>query len=272
MRFPRFTSHVPHQDRPTVVTFTGGMGAQIISAAIFFSMRNAGRQVFADLSYFNKPEHVAVAGTPGDCSQWGWQLEPFRLFPESFATSPRFQDRRLSILKDGPEKIALALEALEQPEIQKIFEIPLGLSDVLPADFAGTFLCIHLRRGDYVNVASHVVADGPFISLARKLSGLVNRVVVISDSSITANLRSSVSACFSNAAFLDDTDPYTAHRIMRNARVLICSNSQFSLSAAALNSAALAVIPKQWVGAGERHIETPIHAKCLFEIFGNSEP
>jgi hypothetical protein len=59
------------------VTFTGGMGAQMISAAIYLSMKNDGLPVYADLSYFDKPESVAAAGKPGDCSHWSWQLDTF---------------------------------------------------------------------------------------------------------------------------------------------------------------------------------------------------
>ena len=58
---------------------------------------------------------------------------------------------------------------------------------------------------------------------------------------------------------------------MRSARILICSNSQFSLIAAALNPEALVLIPKHWFGDGDRHIEAPIHSRCLFEIMENGD-
>lgn len=256
------------KNRPTVVTFTGGMGAQLISAAIYFSMKNAGLPVYTDLSYFDKPESVAVAGKPGDCSHWSWQLDKFGLTLSSFDSSPSLTTHNSNILHDGPEKLELGLKALAQPEIQKYFGIPAGVGDVLPQEFADGFLCMHVRRGDYVNVASHLVADSEFINLARKFSGLVDNLVVLSDSPIDPDFRSAVSSCFKKVSFLDSTDPFTAHRVMRNARVLICSNSQFSLIAAALNSTALVLIPKQWFGEGERHIETPIHSRSTFQVMG----
>jgi len=55
-----------NNNKPTIVTFTGGMGAQIISAAIYFSMKNSGRPVYAVLSYFDRPESIAVVGKTGD--------------------------------------------------------------------------------------------------------------------------------------------------------------------------------------------------------------
>jgi hypothetical protein len=169
-------------------------------------------------------------------------------------------------LHDGPQKLELGLKALAQPEIQKYFGIPAGVDDVLPPEFARGYLCIHVRRGDYVNVASHLVADGEFINLARKFSGLVDNLVVISDSPIGPDFRSALSSYFKRVSFLDNTDPFTAHRIMRSARVLICSNSQFSLIAAALNPTALVLIPKQWFGENERHIEAPIHSRSSFQV------
>jgi len=252
--------------RPTVVTFTGGMGAQMISAAIYFSLKNSGHPVYADLSYFDKPESVAVSGKPGDCSHWSWQLDTFGLTLASFDTSPGLTKRNSNILHDGPQKLEHGLKALAQPEIQKYFGIPAGVADVLSQEYANGFLCMHVRRGDYVNVASHLVADDEFINLARKFSGLLENLVVISDSPIGSDFRSAMSSHFKQVSFLDNIDPFTAHRIMRNARVLICSNSQFSLIAAALNPHALVLIPKQWFGEGERHIEAPIHTRSSFQV------
>ncbi len=252
---------------PVLVTFTGGMGAQVISAAIYYSMRSAGHTVYADLSYFNQTESIAIAGNLGDCSHWSWQLEPFKLTPTSFELPPPTSDRKnYNVVQDGPQKLELALNALSQTEIQRYFKIPTGVDDVLPSEFADGYLCMHVRRGDYVNVASHLVADGDFSSLARNFSGLVSNAVVISDSPIELDFQNVVSSYFKQVIFLDNTDAFTAHRIMRNARILICSNSQFSLIAAVLNPNALKIIPKQWFGGKNRHIEAALNSHCLFQI------
>ena len=267
----KFARRLPaDKNKPTVVTLTGGMGAQIISAAIYFSMKNAGCPVYADLSYFDKPESVAAVGNAGVLSHWSWQLEPFGLFPASFDAAKGLAKRSADILQDGPQKLELGLNAMMQPEVQKYFGIPVGVEDILPGEFAEDFLCMHVRRGDYVNVATHLIADGEFISLAGKFSGLVKSAVVISDSPISTDFRNAVSSCFKKALFLDNTDAYTAHRLMRCARILICSNSQFSLIAAALNPNALVLIPKQWYGDKQRYIEAPLHARCSFQIMENS--
>jgi hypothetical protein len=53
---------------------------------------------------------------------------------------------------------------------------------------------------------------------------------------------------------------------MRSARVLVCSNSTFSLTAAALNPDVMAIVPKKWFAEKDREIEAPIHARSTFEL------
>jgi hypothetical protein len=78
-----------------------------------------------------------------------------------------------------------------------------------------------------------------------------------------------VSPLFREVLFLDDIDAFAAHRIMRCASILICSNSTFSLTAAVLNSSALAIVPKQWYEGGDRKVEAAIHARSSFQIMEN---
>jgi hypothetical protein len=134
-------------NRPTVVVFAGGMGTQIISAAVYFSIKHAGRPVFADVSYFEVPERLAVAGNAGQLTHWGWQLDPFGLPREAFETKEGFTERNAEMLFDGPQKVELSLKALAQPEIQSLFKIPVGVNDILPVGFQDRFLCMHVRRG-----------------------------------------------------------------------------------------------------------------------------
>ena len=266
--FKSLFSRKPKADRPLVVTFTGGMGAQIISAAVYFSYKDAQRPVFADLSYFDEPERVAKEGTPGDCSHWSWQLEAFGLTPDSFLPAP-FPRRKKEfvMLNDGPEKLSLGLNGLSDASVRKRFNIDLNLDNLLPDGFSASYLCIHIRRGDYVNVATHLVPDDAFVDLAKKFSGLITRLAVISDSPIGAELRQSLSGLFEESVFLDQIDAFESHRVMRGARILICSNSQFSLVAAALNPDAMVLIPSKWFGEENNQIESSLRSICRFQLF-----
>lgn len=267
MNISKFFRRSPaDKNLPTVIVFAGGMGAQIIQASVYFSMKKTGHPVYADLSYFDTAARIAVVGKAGELTHWFWQLEPFGLPQSTFETSSKLNKKNADILLDGPRMMKLGLKALAQPDIQKIFKEVSDINKVLPKDVSGNFLCLHVRRGDFVNVASHLVSDGEFISLVRRFSGLINNVVILSDSPIEPDFRGTISSYFKKALFLDNIDPYTSHQIMRSARILICSNSTFSLTAAALNPNALIVVPKQWYGEKDRAVEAPIHARCAFQI------
>lgn len=252
--------------RSTVVTFTGGMGAQIISAAIYFFLKSEGGDVYADLSYFDQAERMATVGKAGDVSHWSWQLDAFGLGLDSFEKTGPYAKRDVELVEDGHQKMMLGLKALRQPEVQKRFAIAGSATDVLPAGFSTGYLCIHVRRGDYVNVASHLVSDQEFFELVGKFVGLVKYLVVVSDSPIGSEFRQTIATGYEQAVFLDNIDAFTSHCIMRSARILVCSNSQFSLIAALLNTRALVVLPKQWFGEKDSAIEAPIHEACGFQL------
>jgi hypothetical protein len=250
-----------------MVAFAGGMGTQILSAAIYFSIRNAGQPVGADLSYFDRPRRIAVAGNAGELTHWYWQLDPFGMPCALFDSPAPLAQRASRVLLDGqPGKLELGLRALAQPNVRALFKIPPGTKDILPADFTRDYMCMHVRRGDYVNVASHLVTDDEFAGLARKFQGLASGVVILSDSPIESRLRLAISSIFNRALFLDNIEPFAAHRVMRNARILLCSNSTFSLTAAALNPDALSLIPTQWYGGDDRKMEAAIHSRCRFQV------
>jgi Glycosyl transferase family 11 len=254
------------QGVPTTVVFAGGMGTQIIQAAVYFSLKKAGEPVVADLSYFDTESRMAKPGTIGTATHWFWQLDQYGLKRESFDCLCSDQKEGRYVLADGAEMMELGVEALQCPKIQQRFHL-IETSFVDPSFVpAQPYLCIHVRRGDYLNVASHLIADEDFIQTARKFSSLVDNVVILSDSPFEDGFRVHMEEMFKSVHLLDKLDPYTSHWLMRQARILVCSNSTYSLTAALLNPAALVVMPKQWFGANDQAIERPIHALCKFQV------
>ena len=252
---------------PTVVIFSGGMGTQIIQAAVYFYIKNTGHPVYADLTYFDVDARIAQPGNLGQLTHWFWQLDPFGLPRSAFNQIKASLDRdNVNILRDGQKMMELGLNALAMPEIQARFKDDAGIGDAISKDVEKDFLCVHIRRGDYVNVASHLISDLEFIDLIRRFSGLTTHVVFLSDSPIEENFRHKVSQYFNCPLFLDKIDPYLAHRVMRRARILVCSNSTYSLTAAMLNPRALVIVPKKWFSEKDREIEAPIQARCIFQI------
>jgi hypothetical protein len=255
-----------HKCENIVITFSGGMGAQMISAAIYYHLRENGKNVYADMSYFDKPPHKAVMGITADISHWQWQLDYFDIYPESFESLPKIHRSRYQVIFDGRRKTELGLKALSSPTIRAYFDDLIPIDEILPMDIISKYVCIHIRRGDYVNVASHLVPDKLFIDIAKKLSSLVNHLVIVSDSPINEEFRIELPKEYSSITYLDSADAITTHRVMRNARALVCSNSQFSLIAALLNTNALVIIPKKWFGKGNEELEIPINKLCSFQI------
>ncbi|MBU3590691.1 alpha-1,2-fucosyltransferase [Polynucleobacter sp. 78F-HAINBA] len=233
------------KNKKVIITFTGGMGAQILSAAIYFSMRDSGNEVYADLSYFENPAELATEGQVGQISQWAWQLTPFGINPSDFKSFTNGNILKEHLIADGPDKISLALNALENDATKRYFSI----QNITNSTFdlgQNDYLCAHIRRGDYINVASHLMPNEVFLNAANKFNSLCKTIVVISDSRISQELKDGFNSKFEKCIFLDSIDAITAHCIMRMASVLICSNSQFSLVAAALNTRGVVLLPKNW--------------------------
>lgn len=268
-------SQNPKQDSETLITFTGGLGAQILSAAIYFYFKEDGRNVYADLDYFKQPGKTATPGNKGEVSHWNYELGEYGLPLTGFSTKELekkkfFKRSKTHAIEDGVEKLELAIEALRQQEIKKLFPIKRPIVDECLKIAAGNdYLCIHIRRGDYVNVASHLVDDMDFVNLAKSLSKFVSAVIVISDSEVSGMINESLHRLFAHCSFVIGGNPHIAHALIRQAKYLICSNSQFSLSAALLNQAGQQIfLPTQWFGEANSNLQLPINRLCRFQILG----
>lgn len=253
-------------NQTTSVVFAGGLGTQILQAAVYFSLKNAGHQVYADLSYFDTESRMAQVGEKGRATHWFWQLDQYGLTRELFDSGDDIRRANPFVLRDGPDMMREGLSALTKPEIQRYFT-PRDLSAFsIPEITSERFLCIHVRRGDYVNVASHLVSDSEFLQLAKKFSLLLSHAVLLSDSPFESDFKEKMGQMFQSVTYLDQLDAYSSHWLMRQAQVLVCSNSTYSLTAAQLNPKALVVLPKQWFGPDDQDIELPIQKLCTFQI------
>jgi hypothetical protein len=251
---------------PYLITFTGGMGAQMISAAIYFQMKFENKEVYADLSYFDKPKEQAVDGVKGKASHWGWQLESFGLNKTMFLNTNDANSKKCIVIEDGANKLSLALNAFTNDNVNNLFKIePNSIAHLIDKNNIN-YLCIHVRRGDYLNVATHLTSDSDFFALAQRLKNMVNHVVVVSDSKIPPEFQFRMSEFFSKATFLDNVNEYESHCIMRSARILVCSNSQFSLVAAILNKSGLIFLPRVWFGKDHPKLEMVVSNLGTFQV------
>lgn len=239
--------------RPVVISFTGGMGAQLISAAIYLDLKYQGYDVYADFRYFEEKIHPRL-----EYSLWGWQLDCFGLTMRNFKRYDIQNLRLISAMhvKDGPIKTRLVLEAIEKTHVLNALNSYTKEFKELAADFihrtpllSGAYACVHLRRGDYLKVASYVVPEDHFLEVLYKIRNLVGNLVIISDSPVSSKFKEAVNNTFNSTIFYDSNqiDFALSHYIMKSAKILICSNSQFSWTAGKL-SKGLVLVPNKWFG------------------------
>ena len=235
----------------TAVTFAGGLGAQLLSMAVMLSPETSGQPWRADLDYFRLKPKRAVVGEKS-FSVWPWQLGPYGFSFED-TVQRGFHDCQQSFpLRGTSEKLALGIRSLQRREIAALFPLltPAKVAKGVGVDlafFAEPFIGFHLRRGDYLNVASRVLPDELFMRTGGSLRSLTKSALVVSDSRLHVDTQSSLQSMFPNLIVLDDVDthPYFVHQALRHASVLVGSNSQFSLVSGLL-SKGLFLNPKNW--------------------------
>ena len=213
-----------------IITFSGGMGAQLFSAAAYFYLEQAGEPVAADLRYFDRPEHIATPGNKGEISHWGWDLDHYGLPKGSFRTATSGQ-----LIPDSAEKIRLAMQGFNVPEVVARFSVAAAVQAQREQMFGTeSYACLHVRRGDYLNVATYVVDDAALCRAVAKVSRLVKHLLVVSDSPLSPGMAATLQKLPLNAVVAVGGLPLMVHGLMRLSDVLVCSNSQFSLSAAVM--------------------------------------
>ena len=249
--------------RKTYVSLTGGLGAQLIGAAIYLDFEYQGRPVCADLRYFLLEPRVARPNTR-EVSVWSWDLSGYGMDIRSFRSGVprRFIDHSLV---DGPEKLRRGLDAIRKSEIRASF--PVTLSDeVRMLGKLEDALVVHLRRGDYLNVASHIVTDRMALEVVLSWAHLIRRVVIVTDSPIPAEMLAQLNEIFEDVIDASTLSSYDAHVAMRMAGVLVASNSQFSLTAALLKEQGLSLIPSRFWGNGNDKLEIQVARVADFRL------
>lgn len=248
--FKACTSFGHCRHSPVCVTFTGGLGAQIISTAIYWLLLDEGIDVLADLTYFNQKTHINHGTVDSGLSIFPWQLDSFGISRLCFNSRSTSSIRSFKI-RDGHLKIALFLKAMSsKSQIRSRFIEYLDLyrqqidKDLL---IAGEYVCVHLRRGDYVAVASHSVPIEFYIPTLKAIATSSLSLCVLSDSPLSEH----EVEIFSQLEYkhiriiTEQCSPEDAFIIMASSSILLTSNSQFSLCAGLLSQGSV-YIPTQW--------------------------
>jgi len=242
-----------------VITFTGGIGAQLISASCYFYLKHIGELVGAYLGYYNSTPHMAIPGQQGDMSHWSWDLDCYNLPKSSFSPSINEEISEAMLryysgidmsnyIWDGPEKLRLSYLGFKVPSIVEMFPIEQRVVDYRNSILGSeSYACLHIRRGDYLNNGPiTTVDDNSLYRAARKVIKLVKKLLIVSDTPLSPEMAALITSLPINSLVIAGGEPSVLHGLMRLSDILICSNSQFSLTAALLRDKyALTIYPSR---------------------------
>ena len=254
--------------KPVAILFQGGLGAQVISASIYIYLRNQGYKIYADFSYFNNEKYLANVGD-GRCSQWEYCLDRYELPMIEFKNINSCTDGKATPIPDGALKAQLFRKAIADPEVKKYFPVSKSYEILNSINFfqqnflePHSYVCMHVRRGDYQNSAVHyIVPESSFLAMAEKFCKAYSTIIITSDSKLPIEFKSEIESKFSKVIILDDMslDELITHSIMRLAAILICSNSQFSLTAGALSDGLVFFPTRFFAGTHQQELAQVIH-------------
>lgn len=231
---------VPSSRWHPLVFIEGGLGSQILNVLRFWNLQevNIGKNVKCDLSYFRYTDRSHL---------WNWELGRYGIDLNQIA---KFESK--SRLNKYREKFDyLNINELNSNYWRTIrnkyidrFSFPHelireDLNRELKQKNLGDYCAIHIRRGDYLSVASKLVQFDEYLDVTSKILGLLpQNIVLVSDSTISTHVISEFENILPERKIftLDNPslDPYFIHCTLRMAKVLITGNSTFSFSAALL--------------------------------------
>ena len=161
-----------------------------------------------------------------------------------------FFDENPVLVKDGPNKMKLFIKAMQEKSIKSKFTYKSdNWKNIIKNNNIdlNSSICLHLRRGDYLNVASHLLSEESVIEIFKKLPKLINNLIIFSDSESSNNqiFIEKLKSIFDKVFWLDNVHFIETHQIMRESQFLLCSNRQFSLTAAYLGEN-FSIIPQKF--------------------------
>lgn len=225
----------------TLVHIEGGIGSQILGVISFWERQEkyGVAKTRCDLSYFRSQDR-------GDL--WNWELNRYQISLEELQEHDSTTSRNILKLKSD---FLSELEINDNYWIQarKKYLDRFQFDPKLIIDFRKEFVdfedvhsygAVHIRRGDYLKVASRVIKFDEYLDLLISIRELIPKdLLIISDSQLEDKEKETLVNLLGgsqNLVFLDDPhlDPFLIHCTLRDADLLVTSNSTFSFTAALL--------------------------------------
>ena len=224
------------------VHLEGGLGSQIIGVIYFWNLASntKDRKVSCDLSYFND-SRSSESLRPWALDVFGIPLNEFQKYEKKSKLSKFFlkkdylTDQELEVDYWGVAREKYIKRFNYSPEIMiEYFRAKIKL------DLQEEYTAVHVRRGDYLQVASLLVSTNQYVELLESIQPLLsNDIVFVSDSKFSESeieLLTQAVGSDRKCHYLDspDIEPFAVHCLLRSSSVLVCANSTFSFTAGIL--------------------------------------
>jgi hypothetical protein len=225
-----------------LVHLEGGLGSQILGAIQFWDLQEkiGVEKAKCDLTYFSTNTKTT--------DLWPYMLDRYGIKISEFEKSVRIS--KLNLLKAKrdflhEDQISKGYWINARTRYLNRFNYQLEQTSEyfqqnFQADLTPPYAAIHIRRGDYLQVASKLITIDEYLNLLKSIgSSFPKNVFVLSDSEISKTERTSITKVLGAdhlVKYLDSPliDAFHAHGLLRNSSILITSNSTFSFTAGLL--------------------------------------
>jgi hypothetical protein len=247
-------------DKQTVV-FEGGIGSQILSFIEYKEKtKNLRIPISANFDYFLNVTEDFV--DKYGLSRWAWKLDHYGIKQSDMSQNSKIKklvNKYLRVRQSNRSEIFYNFRESKSASYIDLFPVQqTKINAYLQSIFESRkdqFCVIHVRRGDYLKVASKVTTLEEVCKLIEKIRYLIpNNILIASDSELNAfeKLLLDQSLLGFKYFYIDPKEsPFLVHDLMRASKVLIASNSTFSFSAGLLaNDDCLIFFPTKYFGEG----------------------
>jgi hypothetical protein len=219
----------------------GGLGSQILGVISFYNQQDmyGKKNAKCNLSYFDDSDRKDL---------WKWNLDKYGIGLDGLK---RYESRSKFDLLKGKKDFLTDLEISQEywkncrtKYLSRFPNNELQLQNFLLTAAKKSNLesygAIHIRRGDYLQVASKVISLDGYVHFLEGIKGILPKLsFIITDTPLTSveKQRLVVAIGFDReVVFLDSPlhNPFILHCLMRSADLLVTSNSTFSFSAGLL--------------------------------------
>ena len=254
-----------------IVIIDGGLGSQILgwikyqTAVEFGKAKNPKERTHLDLEYYLNPP-------PGqkNLSYFEWELGEYGIELQNLKSNKRPLLFNFSYNEQARNELYL-YESMKLTSWVEYFPLTLSYFKIAEKMQLNEDYCaIHLRRGDYLQVAARIVGVDEVCSILNRMKSVLPKLIlVISDSQVTEDdLRKFKEILTENVIkVIVGGDIHAAHGILRQAKILIASNSAFSLSAAlTMTNNGLVIAPRNFHGPKNTGINNAYHSLSSWNV------